>query len=165
MSGNDGPSAPSDSSATAAAPTNVTNFMDDWLNEDIDLAAISSGLKPRSSLHLKRKLVHALYGLTFACVLNRIDVNAFTAVGSTCSLGLLTVELLRYIPGFRWINNFFYFLFGGVLRKSEMSGRLTGSFYYFAGVTLTAKMFDRVPAILGIVQLAIADPTASLCGR
>ena len=69
------------------------------------------------------------------------------------------------MPGFKWINNFYVKLFGGVMRKSEMSGRFTGVFYYFAGVTLTAKLFSRLPSILGTMQLAIADPVASLCGR
>ena len=41
-----------------------------------------------------------------------------------------------------------------------MDGKFTGTFYYFAGVTATAAFFPPTAAVLGIAQLAIADPTA-----
>ena len=46
-----------------------------------------------------------------------------------------------------------------------MDGKFTGTFYYFAGVTATALLFPPPAAVLGIAQLAIADPTASFFGR
>jgi len=46
-----------------------------------------------------------------------------------------------------------------------MDGKFTGTFYYFAGVTLTALLFPPPAAVMGIAQLAIADPSASFFGR
>ena len=46
-----------------------------------------------------------------------------------------------------------------------MEGKFTGSFYYFLGVTTTAHFFPGTPATLGIIQLALADPSASYFGR
>ena len=77
----------------------------------------------------------------------------------------LAVELLRYRKGFEWMNGALHFLLGKALRKNEMDGKFTGSFYYFSGVTLTSYLFPNPCATLGIVQLAIADPTASYFGR
>jgi len=57
-----------------------------------------------------------------------------------------------------------YFL-GGALRKHEMEGKFTGSFYYFAGVTASAYMFPKTAGTMGICQLALADPSASYFGR
>ena len=77
----------------------------------------------------------------------------------------LTTELLRYRKGFGWINDVMHFILGDQLRKHEMEGKFTGSFYYFFGVTMTAWLFPRSAASFGIAQLAIADPTASFFGR
>merc|ERR1712183_1261353 len=46
-----------------------------------------------------------------------------------------------------------------------MDGKFTGSLYYFAGVTATSYLYPTPCATLGIMQLAIADPTASYFGR
>ena len=48
--------------------------------------------------------------------------------------------------------------------EHEMEGKFTGSFYYFLGVTITAALFPTSCATLGIMQLAIADPSASFFG-
>ncbi len=77
----------------------------------------------------------------------------------------LVMELLRYRKGFGWMNDVLGFVLGGTLRKHEMEGKFTGSFYYFLGVTVTAAMFPTSAASLGICQLALADPSASYFGR
>jgi dolichol kinase len=77
----------------------------------------------------------------------------------------LVMELLRYRKGFHWMNEILHFVLGSSLRKHEMEGKFTGSFYYFLGVTLTAALYPTSCATLGICQLAIADPTASYFGR
>jgi len=77
----------------------------------------------------------------------------------------LVMELLRYRKGFGWMNDALHFVLGGSLRKHEMEGKFTGSFYYFLGVTLTSYLFPTSCASLGIMQLALADPSASYFGR
>jgi dolichol kinase len=89
----------------------------------------------------------------------------FTAVGTAVSVFLLSVETLRYRKGWKWMNRIYMFFFRGILRKTEMTGKMSGTFYYFAGCTATAHLFPGLPAVLGIAQLAIADPTASYFGR
>ena len=77
----------------------------------------------------------------------------------------LLIELLRYRKGFHWMNEMMHLILGNSLRKHEMDGKFTGSFYYFAGVTATSALFPKACATLGILQLAVADPTASYFGR
>lgn len=81
------------------------------------------------------------------------------------STATLIMELLRYREGFGWMNDVLIFVLGGSLRKHEMEGKFTGSFYYFLGVTITASSFPTTCATLGICQLALADPSASFFGR
>lgn len=63
------------------------------------------------------------------------------------------------------MNSALHFFLGGALRKHEMEGKFTGSFYYFAGVTASAYLFPQTAATMGICQLALADPSASFFGR
>ena len=63
------------------------------------------------------------------------------------------------------MNRTLHFFLGKALRKHEMEGKFTGSFYYFAGVYVTARSFPRTAATLGICQLALADPSASYFGK
>ena len=74
-------------------------------------------------------------------------------------------ELLRYRKGFGFLNDVLHFLVGRTLRKHEMEGKYTGGFYYFLGITLTSYLYPTTCASLGIMQLAIADPSASFFGR
>ncbi|GMH63298.1 hypothetical protein TrST_g6360 [Triparma strigata] len=144
--------------------TDVTD-KEEFFSDNVDMKKMSNKLAPRNSVHFSRKFVHFSTGLTMAGLYQLVPKNIFIGVGTFCSVGLCTVEVLRYKKGFRWLNRIFYKCFGGVLRKHEMDGKFTGTFYYFAGVTVTAYLFPPSAAVLGIAQLAIADPTASYFGR
>jgi len=63
------------------------------------------------------------------------------------------------------MNQVLHFFLGGTLRKNEMEGGFTGSFYYFAGVAVSARLFPKTAGTMGICQLALADPSASFFGR
>ena len=141
----------------------MDNFSFD--DKDVDLSTYQKDLKPRNSLHIKRKLVHCLTGLGFAAFYTAVPRNYFVAGGAIASTFMFVVESLRYRKGFKWINRIYMAGFGSILRKHEMNGKMSGTFYYFAGVTLTAALFPPTAAVLGIAQLAIADPTASYFGR
>ena len=133
---------------------------------DVHLPSLSRTLTPRNSLHLKRKLFHASLGLVFAALYQRVSRSLFLKCTSSLSLLLLSLEVLRYRRGFLWLNKLLHLFFSGVLRRGEMrQGRLSGVFYYAGGVALTAFGFSPPAAVLGIVQLAVADPVASLVGR
>ena len=81
------------------------------------------------------------------------------------SSATLLMELLRYRENFGWMNKALHFVLGNALRKHEMDGKFTGSFYFFTVVTFTAALFPTSCATMGIIQLAIADPSASYFGR
>lgn len=122
-------------------------------------------LKNRNNLNIKRKVLHASFGLFFATVNQVLPRKIFVPGMTFFTTFTLTVELLRYRKGFSWMNDLMHFILGGTLRKQEMDGSFTGGFYYFLGVTLTSFLFPKSCASLGICQLALADPSASFFGR
>jgi len=133
--------------------------------EDKSYREISKKLKNRNHLNLSRKFWHAGVGLSMATANHLIPRQIFLGCMTVLSSGTLVMELLRYRKGFGWMNDALHFCLGGSLRKHEMEGKFTGSFYYFLGVTLTAWAFPGSSATLGICQLALADPSASFFGR
>jgi len=126
---------------------------------------IAKTLKNRNHLNLRRKLVHAGFGMFFAGLNHVLPKEKFVLGMSWLTSATLLMELLRYRKGFGWMNDALHFVLGGSLRKHEMEGKFTGSFYYFLGVTVTASCFPTSCASLGICQLALADPSASFFGR
>jgi len=122
-------------------------------------------LKNRNHLNLSRKVFHAGFGLVFATLNHILPRETFVPGMIFLSTGTLAMELLRYRKGFGWMNDALIFCLGGTLRKHELEGKFTGSFYYFVGVTITAACFPTSCATLGICQLALADPSASFFGR
>lgn len=126
---------------------------------------ISKKLKNRNTTNIRRKVLHASFGLTFAALNHFIPRRVFVTGMVVLSSGTLLMELLRYKPGFHWMNDILHGVLGSSLRKHEMEGKFTGSFYFFTGVTVSAACFDRNCATLGIAQLALADPSASYFGR
>ena len=109
--------------------------------------------------------MHFAWGILFASLNHFLPRSTFLPIMSTLTAITLFMELMRYREGFQWINTSMHYLFGKSLRKSEMDGKFTGSLYYFAGVTATSYLYPQSCATLGIIQLAIADPTASYFGR
>lgn len=123
-------------------------------------------LKNRNNLNIKRKVLHAGFGLFFATLNQLVPREIFVPGMTVLTSATLVMELLRYRKGFGWMNDALHFVLGGALRKSEMEGgKFTGSFYYFLGVTVTSSLFPTSCATLGICQLALADPSASFFGR
>lgn len=126
---------------------------------------IAKKLKNRNNLNIRRKVMHAAFGLTFAALNHLIPRAKFVPGMAILSSATLMMELLRYRKGFGWMNDALHLVLGSSLRKHEMEGKFTGSFYFFTGVTLTAYLYPRNCATLGICQLALADPSASYFGR
>jgi len=122
-------------------------------------------LKNRNNLNIKRKVTHAMFGFFFAGLNHIVPRARFIPVMTFVTTATLAMELVRYKRGFKWINDTLNFVLGSTLRKHEMEGKFTGSFYYFFGVLASSYFFDKTAATLGIMQLAIADPTASFFGR
>lgn len=126
---------------------------------------IAKKLKNRNHTNLSRKFTHAGFGIFFACLNQFMPHHQFVPAMALLTASTLVMELLRYRRGFRWMNVALHFFLGGALRKHEMEGKFTGSFYYFAGVAASAYLFPKTAATMGICQLALADPSASYFGR
>jgi len=124
----------------------------------------AKNLKNRNHLNISRKLVHAGFGTFFAILNHCLPRENFVSLMTYVTSVTLLMEMARYRKGFGWINDTLHFILGKSLRKHEMEGKFTGSFYYFAGVTITAALFPKSSATLGIMQLALADPSASFFG-
>ena len=122
-------------------------------------------LRNRNAINIKRKLTHAGFGVFFALCNNIIPRSKFLPFMVSTTSFTLFMELFRYRKGFGWMNRALHFVLGSALRKQEMEGKFTGSFYYFLGVTSCTYWFPGTPATLGIIQLALADPSASYFGR
>lgn len=125
----------------------------------------AKNLKNRNNMNIRRKVLHAGFGLFFATLNQVIPREIFLPGMTVLTTSTLVMELLRYRKGFGWMNDCLHFVLGGTLRKQEMEGKFTGSFYYFLGVTLSSYLFPQSCASLGICQLALADPSASYFGR
>jgi dolichol kinase len=155
-------------STATSAPSNedFTNELPSFSESDNEgHLEIAKKLKNRNATNLSRKITHAAFGIFFACLNQFIPHAKFMPLMYGITGSSLIVELLRYRKGFGWINTVLNFFLGGVLRKHEMEGKFTGSFYYFAGVTVSAYLFPQTAATMGICQLALADPSASFFGR
>jgi dolichol kinase len=127
---------------------------------------IAKTLKNRNNINVRRKVMHAAFGLTFASLNHWLPRSQFVPGMALLSTATLIMELLRYRKGFGWMNEALHFCLGSSLRKHEMDGKFTGSFYFFTGVTLTAWLYpQKAVATLGMAQLALADPSASYFGR
>jgi dolichol kinase len=133
--------------------------------EDEHHKEIAKTLKNRNSTNLSRKFTHALFGIFFACLNQFLPRATFVPSMGILTSATLLMELLRYNKGFGWMNKALHFFLGKALRKHEMEGKFTGSFYYFAGVYTTSKLYPKTAATLGILQLALADPSASYFGK
>jgi len=134
--------------------------------KDLCNSGFSKKLKSRDNLNLRRKLLHASFGLFLASLHHNIPREIFLPFMFLSIVIILLVEFLRYnTQGCEFLHNLLFFLFGRSLRKHEMEGNFTGAFYYFLGIGLTSYIFSPTTASLGICQLALADPSASYFGR
>jgi dolichol kinase len=152
---------PKDNSAPTAA-NDATAYTSDDESSHMEIA---KKLKNRNATNLSRKFTHAGFGVFFACLNQFLPRTTFVPGMAMLTSATLVMELLRYRRGFKWMNDVLHFFLGGALRKHEMEGKFTGSFYYFAGVLATSYLYPQTAATLGICQLALADPSASYFGR
>mmetsp|Transcript_43224 Transcript_43224/g.84913 ORF Transcript_43224/g.84913 Transcript_43224/m.84913 type:complete len:396 (+) Transcript_43224:143-1330(+) len=128
-------------------------------------ASYAKRLKSRNSMHIRRKVTHAAFGVSFSLLRRIFGRRGFcTGMGIVTFLTLL-IEVFRYRRGFGWMNDVLHWICGGILRKHEMNGKFTGAFYYFLGCTAAAALFPGNAAIFGMMQLALADPSASYFGK
>jgi len=135
------------------------------IDESGSAAKIAKKLKNRNSMNMKRKIVHVLFGVGFASLNHALPREYFKPFMLIVNTGNILVEVLRYKKGFGWMNKTIHLCLGSSIRKHEMEGKFLGSLYYFNGVTLSTFLYPKTATTLGIMQLALADPSASYFGR
>ncbi len=118
-------------------------------------------LKPRSDVHLARKIWHFV-GVIFIAILyhNLSRVLALQALTLSSAI-IITGEIARARS--HKINQFVIRTFQLVMRENEKRG-LTGSTYLVLGVLTIVVLFPKNVAMLSLLFLATADPIASYFG-
>lgn len=118
-------------------------------------------LKPRSDVHIARKLWHFL-GILFVAfcyyqMSRALALQVLTLAGSLIIV-LDYVRLAR--PS---LNRFLMRIFSPVMRQNEQNG-LTGATYAVIGIFIIVFFFSRDVVLLSLFFLAVADPIASYVG-
>lgn len=118
-------------------------------------------LKPRSDIHLARKLWH-FFGVILVAVLyhnmtRTVALQVLTVGGSF----IIVMDYLRQSKPA--LNRVLLRLFSQVLRDNEKHN-LTGATYLVIGVFIIVFFFERDIVMLSLLFLAVADPIASYFG-
>ncbi|CAM9626568.1 unnamed protein product [Choristocarpus tenellus] len=75
---------------------------------------------------------------------------------------VIAAELIRLrVPA---VNNTARRFFGAVMRVHELK-KFSGIMYCLAGLGIASALFPKHIALLGMLQLALGDPLAALCGH
>lgn len=82
--------------------------------------SIAKKLRNRNATNKRRKFMHCSFGLCFAAANHFIPKSKFVPGMAILSSATLVMELLRYKPGFGWMNDGLHFVLGKALRKHEM---------------------------------------------
>jgi diacylglycerol kinase (CTP) len=118
-------------------------------------------LKPRSNIHLARKIWHFL-GVIGVLVIYH-NVSRAVSLQLLILLGsfIIFVDILRHrLP---MLNKWIILSFGGLMRDQEEKG-MTGTSYIALGIFLTVALFPTNVVKLALLFLAVADPLASYAG-
>jgi diacylglycerol kinase (CTP) len=121
----------------------------------------SGDLRPRSYIHVSRKLWH-FFGVLFVMVVYH-NVSRATSLELLAGFGgfIIGTDLLRqYWPA---LNGLVVRNFGRLMRDTEERG-LTGSSYMVIGIFVTVAFFPAAVVKLALMFLAVADPLASYFG-
>lgn len=123
----------------------------------------ATGLRPRSDIHLLRKIWHVGTGLTGLTVFHLFDLDSkgtglFFLLFALFGLFLEFVRLRSNI-----FNQQILRVLGPFMRESERNS-LSGLPFYALGVGLSLLLFEERVAVLSVFFLVFADPIASLVG-
>ncbi len=111
-----------------------------------------------------RKLFHVFVGSSVLSIIYYLDWDKNTAsiILGVATAFMLLFEIIRV--KITKINELFIRTFKAFVRQEEKHKMLTVS-YYFLGMFLTFLFFKRDIAILSILYLTFADPSAALIGK
>jgi dolichol kinase len=127
------------------------------------LEDLKKSFKPRSDIHLKRKLFHALCGTGMALI------YVFSGLEKTTMVMMCMVAffLMLIVENYRLKNPEFNKMLmekvGAIARENEVNS-ISGMPYYVGSVGIAVALFPPPVAILSILYLAWGDPVSSLVG-
>ncbi len=118
-------------------------------------------LKPRSDLHLIRKVYHVL-GVLVMIVLhhNMTRSQALYALAISAAI-ILSVDFGR--QKIKFLNKVAYYVFGPFMRRNELHG-ITGTSNMVLGVYFMVYLYPQSVVTLTLYFLALGDPVASTFG-
>ncbi|NJL24068.1 MAG: hypothetical protein HC902_02050 [Calothrix sp. SM1_5_4] len=117
--------------------------------------------RARDDIHLARRLWHFFGVMTMVVLYWIMTPQRAAIVCSAVSAFMILFDVCRLRS--RRLNIFFTWLFGPFLRESER-GRLAGSTFMMAGVTLCVWLYPKNVVLLTLLFFAVADPLASYFG-
>ncbi|CAM9274263.1 unnamed protein product [Ectocarpus sp. 12 AP-2014] len=124
---------------------------------------LGAGLRPRESYHLSRKTFHFSTIMAFAVVYSaKLTQRDFARGMAALDACVLAGELARLRMDV--VNRALFRVFGAFMRAHELK-KFSGIMYCLAGLGITSAMFPKHIALLGMLQLALGDPVAALCGH
>ncbi|CAM9802681.1 unnamed protein product [Ectocarpus fasciculatus] len=124
---------------------------------------LGAGLRPRESYHLARKTFHFSTIMAFAVVYSaKLPQKDFARGMAALDACVLAGELARLRVDA--VNRALFRVFGAFMRAHELK-KFSGIMYCLAGLGITSTMFPKHIALLGMLQLALGDPVAALCGH
>ncbi|CAM9514480.1 unnamed protein product [Ectocarpus sp. 6 AP-2014] len=124
---------------------------------------LGAGLRPRESYHLSRKTFHFSTIMAFAVVYSaKLPQRDFARGMAALDACVLAGELARLRVDV--VNRVLFRVFGAFMRAHELK-KFSGIMYCLAGLGITSAMFPKHIALLGMLQLALGDPVAALCGH
>mmetsp|Transcript_63370 Transcript_63370/g.92866 ORF Transcript_63370/g.92866 Transcript_63370/m.92866 type:complete len:258 (-) Transcript_63370:790-1563(-) len=122
-------------------------------------------IKSRKSLHVLRKVFHALAGILMAASYEWIFTTQKDAIFFYAIFFALVAscEIMRLYFLDSWISKF-VFRFMSILARNYELKQATGMVFFLAGVLSVIVLFPKKVAILAILFLSFGDPLASACG-
>lgn len=128
-------------------------------------SGLSANLRPRESYHLSRKAFHlstiSLIAMGYSSMpVTRRKTALCTVAGLELCAIILEITRLQN-PA---INKFAVKAMGPFMRQHEVE-KFSGIVYCFLGLLVTAAIFPKHIALIGMLQLALGDPIAALVGH
>jgi diacylglycerol kinase (CTP) len=118
-------------------------------------------LKPRSDLHLSRKIWHICGVGLIAVAMSRLETRESLFYLSIAAIIIIPFDILRLKRP--ELNHRIVRLFKLVIRIEEV-GTLTGVSFLIVGTFINILLFPKKVAILATLLLAFGDPASSIFG-
>merc|ERR1719491_712674 len=138
--------------------------LDDTINPNPSSNATANMHGRSSANHHRRRIQHAITGLSFYFLSYIIPRSLCTTLLSASTLLLYILNLARSLSP--TIQSHYLAQFGPLLRNHELiPGVLPGAFWFLAGIAVTSLLIpDLNVARVGVLCLAFGDPVAAGVG-